>query len=807
MNDSNLSGRWHERDQAQAALRKTADELGQAEKMNAIGHLATGVAHDVNNALTVIQSCAWVLEQTLDPDDVRHHHATEILRAVERAAGTTRQLLTVSCDTTVARRSISVDAVVAGFAPMLNHLVGEGIVLVMHLGTHLGDVPMVNADPRQLEQVLMNLAVNARDAMSGQGRLTIETQLVEVDSERAELGASSGGQVVLAVTDTGEGMSRETQAQIFEPFFTTKAAGKGTGLGLSIVHGIVTQSGGTISVHSEPGCGTTFRVRLPVASELIVAPQSARLAAPRVLPPVTVLVVDAEADVRALAGWILRDAGCQVIEAASADGACRICVSHEGSIDVAVLDVVLGADRCDRLARELRALRPWINVVLMSGYPAGALSSSGVAPQNLLAKPFTPPELRSAVAQALGLAPRAALSLDPSDPSDPSDACTPVHRSRVLVVDDDNQVRRVIARTLRKAELAVVEVDSGLAAITQLEAGSFDVILSDVHMPGGDGLDLLRAVRRIDLDVPVVLMSGIPDVATAAAAVEYGAFRYLTKPVDRDIVKIIRHAARAHEFARLRRDAFSAVGTHAGAVDRAGLEVRFEQALEHAWMAFQPIFDARTGARFGVEALVRSREPSMPGAQHILDAATQLGLLPRLGRRVRALSAAVLADRSDDLTLFVNLHPEDLADIDLVTDDAPLTKIAPRVILEITERTSLKSSPELEERLARLRKLGFRIAVDDIGAGYSGLTSFTELMPEVVKIDMSLVRDVHTNARKQRTIAALCRLCHEEAGCLVVGEGVETIEEQRCLIDLGCDLLQGYLLGRPSRELQSAEHT
>jgi EAL domain-containing protein (putative c-di-GMP-specific phosphodiesterase class I)/CheY-like chemotaxis protein len=673
MSDSNLTDPWTARDPARTSLRKTEDPLGHAERMNAIGYLATGVVRDFNNALTVIQSHAWVLEETLDPGGVQRHHATEILRVVDRAAALTRQLLAVGPDSTVARRSLSVDAIVAGFVPQLNHVVGDGIAVV----THLGGVPAVTTDPRQLEQILMNLAVNARDAMSGRGQLTIETQLVEAeaDGERAELGVPSpGGHVVLAVTDTGQGMDRETQAQIFEPRFTTKAAGTRTGLGLSIVHGIVTQSGGTISVHSEPGCGTTFRVHLPVASE--------RLAA------------------------------------------------------------------------------------------------------------------------ALGLAgPLAAPSLDPADACGPCNAGPAVHQPRVLVVDDDDQIRRVIARTLRKAELAVVDVDSGLKAIAQLEAGSFDVILSDVHMPDGDGLELLRAVRRIDLDVPVVLMSGAPDVATAAAAVEYGAFRYLTKPVDRNLVKTIRHAARAHEFARLRRDAFSAMGSHAGAVDRVGLEVRFEQALEQLWMALQPIFDARTGARFGVEALVRSGEPSMPGAQHILDAATQLGLLPRLGRRVRALSAAVLAGRSDDLTLFVNLHPEDLADIDLVTDDAPLTKIAPRVILEITERTSLTSSPELEARLARLRKLGFRIAVDDIGAGYSGLSSFTDLMPEVVKIDMSLVRDVHANPRKQRTIAALCRLCHEEPGCLVVGEGVETVEEQRCLIDLGCDLLQGYLLGRPSREL------
>src|SRR6185312_11016159 len=170
--------------------------------------------------------------------------------------------------------------------------------------------------------------------------------------------------------------------------------------------------------------------------------------------------------------------------------------------------------------------------------------------------------------------------------------------------------------------------------------------------------------------------------------------------------------------------------------------------------------------------------------------------LAALGRRIRHLSATALAPRDDIPSLFINLHPDDIFDAELLASDSPLTAIAPRVVLEITERASLASSPELTDRLARLRALGFRIAVDDIGAGYSGLTSFTELMPEVVKIDMSLVRDVHKSPLKQRTIGALCALCRE-VGTLVVGEGVETHDERETLIALGCDLLQGYVIARP----------
>lgn len=325
--------------------------------------------------------------------------------------------------------------------------------------------------------------------------------------------------------------------------------------------------------------------------------------------------------------------------------------------------------------------------------------------------------------------------------------------------------------------------------------------ISDVHMPDGDGLDVVRGVRKSDLDLPVILISGKPDVHSAATALEYGAFRYLTKPIDIEpFERVVRQAARARALARIRRQATTINGGTVGASDRAGLEVRFDHALANLWMAFQPIYDARTNALYGVEALVRSREPSIPHPGALLDTASALGRIPLLGRRVRELSAATLAERPDIPALFINLHPIDLTDFDLVNPDSPLTKIATRVILEVTEREALTSSPILTDRVGRLRQLGFRLAVDDIGAGYSGLTSFADLTPEIVKIDMSLVRAVHTSTLKQHTIRALCALCHE-VGTLVVAEGVETTDERDCLISLGCDLLQGYLLGRPTPDL------
>ena len=778
-----------ERVQAQEALRKTENQLRHAQKMEAIGRLAGSVAHDFNNILTVVQGYACMLEESFEPDDVRQADAAEIRRTSERATAITRQLLTLSRHSIVAPRAIDIDELISGFVPTLRRLVGESVSLVMIRGS----APKLLADPGQLEQVLMNLAVNARDAMPDGGRLTIESRAVDLDRDAADTRRAKPGRYIeLAVTDTGTGMDAETQARIFDPFFTTKSVGKGTGLGLSIVHGIVAQAGGSISVYSEIGHGTSFRILLPVAEGEIAAAQQDTVIAPRTLPAMRVLVVDDQPEVRAIACRILQDAGCRVVEAATAEEARQICVSHDGPIDLAVLDVVLPDARGDVLIRQLRDLRPSLKFVQMSGYPAGALTPTGAAPEPLIAKPFSPSELRAAVARVCG---QADNSLERAAHS------TTLNAKRALLADDDDQMRRAMARMLHKAGFEVVDVDSGVKAIEALEAHAFDVVVSDVQMPNGGGLDLLRAVRRVDLDVPVILVTGQPSHAAAAEAVEYGAFRYMTKPLDNDaFIRTVEHAVRTHALARLRREAFNVSGSHAGVADRAGLEVRFENAIEGMWMAFQPIVHAQDGALFGVEALMRTSELSLPSPPAVLDAAVQLGRLPLVGRKVRALAGAAIAGRTDKLALFVNLHPADLHDVDLIDASSTLSHVAPRVILEVTERASLDNTPLLADRIAQMRRLGFRLALDDIGAGYSGLTSFTELTPEVVKIDMSLVRDVHKSALKQRTIGALCRLCHE-VGTLVVGEGVETLEERDALAGLGCDLLQGYFIGRPARHM------
>jgi two-component system cell cycle sensor histidine kinase/response regulator CckA len=380
---------------------------------------------------------------------------------------------------------------------------------------------------------------------------------------------------------------------------------------------------------------------------------------------------------------------------------------------------------------------------------------------------------------------------------------TQVEGVRLLLVDDDPAVRRAYCRTLASKGVTVEAVSSGSEAIARVVSGSFDVILSDISMPQMTGLELLRAVRASDLDVPVILMSGAPELESALAAVEYGAFCYLTKPVaTQRLHETVFRAARLHEIARLKRAAIESLGRDGSRLgERAALEVRFVAAMKLLWMAFQPIIDWRDRRVFGYEALVRTGEPSMRNPLDLIDAAERLGRLSELGRTIRARVASAAAGAPPDAKLFVNLHSSDLNDEELFSASAPLSMIAHRVVLEVTERASLYEVKDVMERIIALKALGFQVAIDDLGAGYSGLTCFTQLEPEVAKFDMSLVRGVDTDSRRQTILRSMTHLC-DELGILVVAEGVETASERDTLAELGCNLFQGYHFGKPAREFE-----
>jgi two-component system cell cycle sensor histidine kinase/response regulator CckA len=380
--------------------RRLEAELQQAQKMEAIGRLAGGVAHDFNNILSVIRGFSDLSQRQLDgADPTVDDWLQQVTRAAEQGTALTRQLLAISRRQPIETEVLSLNAVVADMDALLRRVLGEDLRLVTVFGASPG---AVEANRGQLEQVIMNLAVNARDAMPGGGKLKIETAEVQLDEETAgRLGLSAGPHVTLRVTDTGSGMDAELQTRIFEPFFTTKGAGRGTGLGLSTVYGIVTQNGGHIGVHSAPGAGTTFVIHLPAAQPAAATP-AAEAAARHGRPLTGTLLVAEDDDVlRGLIHSMLEEGGYDVLTARSGEEALEIAAAFEGGIDALVTDVVMPGLRGPDLAARLRARRPELRVVFITGYGNHPFEQELRPGDTILTKPFGMEALLSVLGQVL----------------------------------------------------------------------------------------------------------------------------------------------------------------------------------------------------------------------------------------------------------------------------------------------------------------------------------------------------------------------------------------------------------------------
>jgi PAS domain S-box-containing protein len=383
--------------------RALEQQLRQAQKMEAIGRLAGGIAHDFNNLLMVISGYSEFLLDRIGPDPTLRGHAQEIANAADRATSLTRQLLAFSRKQMLAPKVVDLNGVVTENLKMLTRLIGEDIDLVMIPGSDIG---AVKADPGQIEQVIMNLAVNARDAMPQGGKLTIETAKVTFDTNYARFHApvKPGDYVMLAISDTGMGMDAETQTHIFEPFYTTKGL-KGTGLGLSTVYGIIKQSEGYIWVYSESGNGTTFKIYLPRLSEAGL-PQITQLAAVQEQPGPgheTILLVEDEENLRRLTRQFLENQGYTVLEAADGPAAIRLSHAQKGPIHLLLTDVIMPGMNGRELANQISPHRPEMRVLYMSGYTENHIGHNGTLDEGitLLQKPFTLPALQAKVREVL----------------------------------------------------------------------------------------------------------------------------------------------------------------------------------------------------------------------------------------------------------------------------------------------------------------------------------------------------------------------------------------------------------------------
>jgi PAS domain S-box-containing protein len=382
--------------------RMLEEQLRQSQKMEAVGRLAGGVAHDFNNLLTVITLSSHLLLEEMEDGAPREAHVRDIADAAERASGLTQQLLAFGRKAVLAPKVLDINAVVTDAEKMLRRLIGEDVSLTVALDPVAAAVTM---DPGHLGQVLMNLCINARDAMPMGGRLRIETESVELKGALAPgRGAAHGRYVRLTVTDTGTGMTPEVVARVFEPFYTSKGIGQGTGLGLAVVHGIVEQSGGHIVVDSTPGAGTSFSIYLPASDHALPAP-GARSASGTGFGHETILLVEDEGSLRDLAARALRARGFSVLLAADGTEALRLLDGHRGPVDLLATDVVMPNMDGRELADRLRARIPGLKVLFLSGYMDDALLRRGVfhADETLLQKPFTPALLAQRVREVLDL--------------------------------------------------------------------------------------------------------------------------------------------------------------------------------------------------------------------------------------------------------------------------------------------------------------------------------------------------------------------------------------------------------------------
>jgi PAS domain S-box-containing protein len=375
-----------ERKHVEDALKQRDEQLRQAQKMEAIGRLAGGVAHDFNNLLMAIRGYAEILVEGLSSDDNRKD-AEEIVKASDRAAGLTHQLLAFSRKQVITQQAIALDELIAGMEDMLRRLIGDHIQLTTE---NWPDLMPVLGDRTQLEQIIVNLVVNARDAMAGAGKITIGIRNIELDKigVAAHPGLQPGDYIEMAFSDTGSGMDADTVSRIFEPFFTTKAGGKGTGLGLATVYGIVQQSGGAIEVQSKVGCGTTFYIYLPCAAEF---GRPAPIRPQRVSGSETILLVEDDDRVRALVSSMLKKNGYKVLLASQGDQALEIAAKHQGRIDLLLTDVMMPGISGRVLSERLTFARPDTRVLYMSGYSDDAILRHGVksAASYFIQKPFS----------------------------------------------------------------------------------------------------------------------------------------------------------------------------------------------------------------------------------------------------------------------------------------------------------------------------------------------------------------------------------------------------------------------------------
>ncbi len=500
------------------------EQFRQAQKLEAVGRFAGGVAHDFNNLLTVITGYSQLALRRLESDNALRSQIEKIETAAGQAANLTRQLLSFSRRRVFQPEVVNLNAVVTNFQKMCLPIIGVDVELVTLLDPAVG---RVRADIGQIEQVLMNLVVNARDAMPRGGRLTVETANVEGGAECAHSAAKNptGCYVLLAVSDTGCGMDADTQSHIFDPFFTTKEEGKGTGLGLSTVHGIVSQHSGYIGVSSELGKGTCFSIYLPRVAENSPAAPARKASTEWPRGRETILVVEDRPAVRELVRETLVPCGYEVLEAANGKEGLEICRNRLQRIDLVLTDLIMPGLNGKEFAELVKKLRSDMKILYMTGYGGEALAGQEIDPEELVQKPFSPETLSRKIRDVLGASRT---------------------RHSILVVDDEEGIRELLRSVLEEDGYEVFTAENGKRAVEILKESPVNLMMTDLAMPVQEGLETITYVRRVHPSLPVIAMSGTFRGTMLNTAAHLGASALLEKPVKVDeVVKLVHQLLRS----------------------------------------------------------------------------------------------------------------------------------------------------------------------------------------------------------------------------------------------------------------------
>jgi PAS domain S-box-containing protein len=686
--------------------------LADSQRLALVGRLTAGIAHDMNNVLGAIVAFADLARTDLGEDHEQRADLDEVVHAAQRGALLTRKLLDFSRHGEVAGApNADLVKVLGELRPMAERLAGANVALEFQLSLE----PMtIGLDATSLEQIVLNLIVNARDAMPRGGKVTVTAQR----PAEAMGPFTSGRYARLAVSDTGTGIPPETLAKIFEPFFTTKPHGVGAGLGLSTCRMLVDRAGGTIRVSSEQGVGTTFVIELPLKGADESAPASGEQAGTRgSAAGARCLLVEDEAPMRRACERALREAGFEVMGVGSGEEACRVLDEDGAAIDLILCDMVLPGLGGEDVLAHARTAAPRAAALVMSGYFDQDLVkfAPGV---NVLWKPFTMEALTRRAIEAKD----AGSLVSTFPPPDVRHPPLPSRTSSVPVAGSADRIARLQHALSRVKTEAVTPLDGpsiSLAAFDAAVAG-----LSVVYQP------VVRADGRTLFGYEA-LMRGVHPQHTPLALLA------MAEGLDR--VREIGRAVRTRIAATL-------------------------------------------APRSGDTLAPRSGDT----------------LAPRSGDTLAPRSGDTLAPRSGDtLPIFVNVHPLEVQHGWLLAPEEPLRPHAARVILDLTDRAQLGTSGELAAAVRALRAAGYRVALDDLGEGFGGLSWLVNAPPDLVKLDLSVVRGIEASPSRQDFVRAIVAVARP-AGALVLAEGIESQAEANTLVELGCDLLQGFHFGRPA---------